>query len=133
MIDKACSHVLSTRRFLFYMKVFLYSCSNPYISNKSNLYNPVQNSSVTSKMICDHMFSDTNLDYKFHFFGLRTCILYIFSHMCQLSTYFEYRKVLESNISLLLSESNRLQTGYYFLLNKKPNSKYFLDNYFEIA
>ena len=45
-----------------------------------------KNPSLTSKTICDHMFSDPKLDYTFHIF-LRVLGLYFVSyHMWQLST-----------------------------------------------
>ena len=62
----------------FYMKVYLYLHLNSCISNRSNIYNPYQNTSLTTQTICDHLFSDTNLDYTFHVFWFCTWLIYIF-------------------------------------------------------
>ena len=101
---------------------------SPYISN---LYNPEQNLSLASQTICDHMFSDPKLDYNFQFFLVRYLSDVSSSHMWQFSTYFEDSKVLESTANWFLSESNQLQPGYYFLPNKNPNLKYYLEKCFE--
>ena len=52
--------------------------SNPYTSNISNIYNLDKNTSLSSQIICDHMFSDPNLDHTFRIFGY-VLGLYIFS------------------------------------------------------
>ena len=64
-------------------------------------------------------------------FLLRTWLIYCSSSMWQFSTYFEYVKVLESTVSWFLSESNQLQTEYYFLPNNEPNLKSHLEKYSE--
>ena len=39
--------------------------------------------------------------------------------------------VWESTVILFLSELNKLQPEYYFLTNKKPNLKTYLEKYFD--
>ena len=52
--------------------------SNQYISNIPNLYNPDVNLSLSSQMICDHMFSDPKSDNIFPYFWLRTWFIFCF-------------------------------------------------------
>ena len=60
MIYKACSLMSTTRRFLFYMAVFLSLLSNPYISN---IYTADEKLSLAPQMIFHHMFSDPKSDH----------------------------------------------------------------------
>ena len=85
---------------------------------------------LSSQKICDHLFLDPNLDYTFNFFGY-ILGLYLFSSMSQFPTYFKDRKVLESTVSWLPIESNQPQKEYYYSPNIEPNSKYYLEKYFE--
>ena len=78
MINKSRSHVLTTRRFLFYMKIFLSLLLNPYISNISNLHNLNKNMRLSSQKIYDRMFSDPKSDHTSHVFWLRTWLIYFF-------------------------------------------------------
>ena len=72
--------------------------SNQYISNISNVYNPDKNSSLVSQTICYHMLSDTKSDIYFMIFGYVPGLYIFYSRMCKFSTYFKYRKLLESNL-----------------------------------
>ena len=54
---------------------FLKLHSNPYISN---ICIPDQNSILTSQNICDHMFSDTYVDYNLRVIWLLTWIIFCF-------------------------------------------------------
>ena len=58
-------------------------------------------------------------------------LYFVYYFVLQFSTNFNNRKVLESTISLFLSESNHLHPEYYFPPNNKPDSKYILEKYLE--
>ena len=106
---------------LSYIIFLKYISSNPYISN---IHNTDQNSDLAPQKICDHMFSDIKSDHTLHVFWLCTWHLFSSSRMWQLSTYFEYGKVVKSTIGWFLSEFNGLQTEYYLPPINKPNLKY---------
>ena len=81
VIEKSHSRVSSTRRFLFYMRVFNYLRPNPYISNISNIYNMDQKLIRAYQIICDHMFSDLKSDYKFQFFCYVLGLYFVYFRM----------------------------------------------------
>ena len=51
--------------------------------------------------------------------------------MWEFHTYFEGGKVLEYTVSWFHIELNQPEQEYYFLSNTEPNSKYYLEKYFE--
>ena len=117
--------------FLFYAAILFYLRLNPFISNISNIYNPDQNMSLASQTICDHMIQIRSRIILSIFFGYVLVLYYVSYCILKMSTYFEYGNVLEFTVSWFLSESNRLQTEYYFPPNSEPNPKYYLEKYFK--
>ena len=111
MIDKAFPFVFTTRRFYFAQK-FLPILLNQYISNIWNLYNSDVNLSISSQTICDHMFSDPKSYHIIRVFGYEPGLYFVSSHVWQLSTYFEDRKVLEYNVSWFPIEPRQTEQEY---------------------
>ena len=74
---KPLSCVSTTRRFFLHCSFFFFMFESIYLKYLKSLQSG-KKLSLASLKICDHMFSDPDLDHTFHVFWLHTWIVFCF-------------------------------------------------------